>query len=777
MKARSILIFFYTLLFYVTQCNGTPIYIVDNDNESIVIGTIDVAPETETQDSFLEKIKQLLKLTTIDGSFIQDFSLRNTFFAVEKEHGWVFQHPMNEHNLITVELPDKIRKKFLVEPNIKILDLKKLIAGTTLYKERALHKITYNRKDLPNSHILTKSMNGKTVILTIVDAKSIKFKVILDDEEIPGEFSIPSDKTIGTLRFEILKNLAIDNQTEVTKISFEGMSDYSNTFLDLDLDKKPQPIEIRAYYKKEMPRKMYWRALLDNFYEYEKKGTCQNKEINIRINELNLLIQDKLPELTNLVLLQFQYQDQARERLNHITTPQTSETLKIFVQGIISDTLIAHLLAECVKAKKISNKEISLNEVLENQINIEVVLKSLKTKIQEKLDSITESWPTFLMLFYDWNWHDPESKKILGSSYEAYFTAKSNYYKDHSQKFWKNFIVIFRNFFFTQDTSGREIASTSMEEFRVYLAKRIDLILKLTGEIIGTKDSEKDILAFFNIFKPESNEILKEKLNAKIKSTKGNEKAILNAIESCIYQNILNPYLSTQDKNALYAIILNEIPESVRPAIQAQIDTKFKNKLKVSETLGEYFAQRTLNEYLSNKIQSWYIYENRDLYMRTIPASLGLKGDTLAKFLDLFNSDSQYFIDTELAKILTTIHYIYIPSIIYYSITQRAQTGLSEAMKQKKHDPMLYEIFARVIQEYREKHAKSELVGKPIAKPIPGQINIPEALKDLFEGLPAKPQPSGKLQSKLLKLRNNLTELKTKLHQLNQKLEILKSRL
>ena len=133
--------------------------------------------------------------------------------------------------------------------------------------------------------------------------------------------------------------------------------------------------------------------------------------------------------------------------------------------------------------------------------------------------------------------------------------------------------------------------------------------------------------------------------------------------------------------------------------------------------------------------------------------------------------------DTELAKILTTIHYVYIPSIIYYSITQRAQTGLSEAMKQEKHDPMLYEIFTRVIQEYREKHAKSELIGKPVAKPIPGQINIPEALRDLFKGLPAEPQPSEKLQSKLLKLRNNLAELKTKLQQLNQKLETLKSRL
>ena len=228
--------------------------------------------------------------------------------------------------------------------------------------------------------------------------------------------SIPSDKTIGTLRFEILKKLAIADQTEVTKISFKGMPDYSSTLSELSLDEKAQPITIKAYYKIKMPHEISWRALLDDFYEYEKKGTCQNKEINIRMNELNLLIQDKLPELTNLVLLQFQYQDQARERLNHITTPQTSETLKIFVQGIISDTLIAHLLAECVKTKKTSGKEISLNEVLENQINIEVVLSSLKNKIQEKLDSITESWPTFLMLFYDWNWHDPISKARLGKN-------------------------------------------------------------------------------------------------------------------------------------------------------------------------------------------------------------------------------------------------------------------------------------------------------------------------------------------------------------------------
>ena len=772
MKAKSITKLIIFLVMFMQNVFGTLVYLVDHDNKSHVIGKIDVNFEKLDPETIAQAIKTELKMKdSVKIEFLGDLQKENSIFLVETENGWVYPQNKTNEIIITIKLPNKTHEEFLVNPSITILDLKNLISKITSYKNFQ-QNLTFADKNLSNNQILVK-FNKKTLELNIIQPQPITFKVILDDVEIADEFSIPSDKTIGTLRFEILKKLAIADQTEVTKISFKGMPDYSSTLSELSLDEKAQPITIKAYYKIKMPHEISWRALLDDFYEYEKKGTCQNKEINIRMNELNLLIQDKLPELTNLVLLQFQYQDQARERLNHITTPQTSETLKIFVQGIISDTLIAHLLAECVKTKKTSGKEISLNEVLENQINIEVVLSSLKNKIQEKLDSITESWPTFLMLFYDWNWHDPISKARLGKNYEEYFAFKSDYYKNPSQKSWKKFISIFRNFFFTQDTSGREIASTSMEEFRVYLGNRIDLILKLTGEIVGTTDSEKDILAFFNIFKPDSEANILAKLRTKIQLAKNNKNTILNAVETCIYQNILNPYLSAQDKKALYARILNEIPE----VIQSQIDTKFKPKLEVIETLGEFFAQRILNEYLSNKIKSWYIYENRDLYMRTIPTSLGLNGDTLAKFLDLFNSNSQYFIDTELAKILTTIHYVYIPSIIYYSITQRAQTGLSEAMKQEKHDPMLYEIFTRVIQEYREKHAKSELIGKPVAKPIPGQINIPEALRDLFKGLPAEPQPSEKLQSKLLKLRNNLAELKTKLQQLNQKLETLKSRL
>ncbi|MFH1254450.1 MAG: ubiquitin-like domain-containing protein [bacterium] len=776
MKAKSITKLIIFLFMFIQNSFGTLVYLVDHDNESNVIGKINVNFEKLDPDIIAQAIKIELKIKdSIKIEFFGDLKKENSIFIVETENGWVYPKNKTTEIIITVVLPDKTHKEFLVNPNITILDLKNLISKITSYKNFQ-QKLTLAGKNLSNNQALVK-FNKKTLELNIIQSQPITFKVILDNVEIADEFSIPSDKTIGTLRFEILKKLAIVDQTEVTKINFKGMSDYSSTLSELSLDEKTQPITIRAYYKLKMPHETSWRGFLDNFYEYEKKETCQNKKITDELNKLKPIIQDKLIEIASNTTFQFQHPNDAKERLKHIANPTTSEAIKIFIQGIISDTMIAHLLAKCVRAKKISGKEISLNELLENQINIEVLLNSLKTKIQEKLDPMTESWVTFLMLFYDWNWHDPESKKILGSSYEAYFTAKSDYYKDHSQKSWKNFISIFRNFFLTKNPLGREIASTSMEDLRVYLAKRIDLILKITGEIVETVDSEKDILAFFNIFKPENNEILQEKLEARIKSTKGNEKAILNTIESCIYQNILNPYLSARDKKALYAIILNEIPDGLRSVIQPQIDAKFKPKLEVIETLGEFFAQRILNEYLSNKIQSWYIYENRDLYMRTIPTSLSLKNDNLAAFLKIFNSDSKYFIDTELEKFLITMHYVYVPSIIYYSITQRAQAGLSESMKQEKHDPMLYENFTRVIQEYREKHAKSELNGKPIAKPIPGQINIPDALKDLFEAKPAEQQPSEKLQAKLVRLRNNLTELKTKLHQLQQKLETLRSRL
>ncbi len=777
MKLKSIVISVIFLFLLIQNSFGTLVYLVDHNNDSHVIGKIHVNFEKLDQDIIAQAIKKELKIKDpVKIEFIGDLKKENSIFVVETENGWVYPKNKTTEIIITIELPSKTHAEFLVSPSITILDLKNLISRVTGHKNFE-QKLTLAGKKLSTNQTLVK-FNKKTLELTIIQPQPISFKVILDNVEIPDNFLIPSNKTIGTLRFEILKKLGIADQTEVTKISFKEISDYSSTLSELGLDEKPQPIEIRAYYKIKMPHEISWRAFLEDFYEYEKKGSCKNGEISDELNKLKPIIQDKLIEISSNTTFQFQYPNDAKERLKHIAAPTTSEALKIFIQGIISDTLIAHLLAECVKAKKISGKEISLNEVLENPINMEVFLNSLKNKIQEKLEPLTESWTTFLILFYDWNWHDPESKKILGQSYETYFKAKSDYYKDHSQEFWKNFISIFRNFFLTKDSSGRDIASTSMEDLRVYLSKRIDLILKITGEIVGTVDGEKDILAFFNIFKPESKEIIQEKLRTKIKSTKGNEKAILSAIESCIYQNLLNPYLSEQDKKALYARILSEIPEQLRPVMQAQIDTKFKSKLEVIETLGEFFAQRILNEYLSNKIQSWYIYENRDLYMRTIPTSLGLKDDALAKLLDLFNSDSKYFIDIELAKFLITMHQVYIHSIIYYSITQRAQSGLSEKMKQEKYAPMLYENFTKVIQQYRGKYAQSELHSKPITKPIPGQINIPDALKDLFAAKPTiEMHPSEKLQGALLQLRNNLTELKTKLNQLNQKLESLKSRL
>jgi hypothetical protein len=768
MKRVNTLIFIFMFLFCINQCIATTIYLV-GDNY-VVLKTMEVDLEKETKNSLTAKINGELKLNISEESWLEDITTTKTVFHINQEDAgpFIYAEEFGDRGIITVKTPDT-EINFLECKTNNISHLKKSIKSVTK-NEPLTQKLIFRKRVLSDDEIL-KNFMGKTLILNIVEPPKATFKVILDGKEMDSDITIPAEKSIRTLRFKILDKAGI-KEAEYEKLILEGASDYEATILQLGLDKRQQPITINASYKQEMPKITpitkitHWRAFLEDFHEYEKTGTCQNREITTKMDELKLSIQNKLSESTGLALAQFKYQDQAKERLDHVIAPKTSETLKTFINGIISDVLVAHLLADCVKAKNISKKEISLNEILENNVNVAETLDSIQKKIQEKLDPLTNIWTSFLILFYDWSWKDPESKKYLGDSYEKYFDAKSEYFekKIKLEESWKKFVTIFKNFFFTKDHLNREIASTSMEDLRIYLGKRIDLILKITSEIVGAADSEKDIIDFFNIFKPVSKDIILEKLEAKVKSAKLDTIPITNIIETSIYQNVLNPYLSKKERSGLYKEIKDKIPGDLKTEILAQIEPKFKSKIEVIESLGEFFAQKILNEYLSNKIQSWNIYESKNNYLRTIPSALR----------ENFDNNPVYITDAELAKFLATVHYVFVPSIIYYSITQRAQSGLAEAGALQKHPEFLYENFTKVIQEYRSKYAKSELSDKPIVNPLPGQINIPDALKDLFGNLPPLPShANGNLQTKLVKLRKDLLTLKSKLQQLHQKLETL----